>query len=166
MRIKREIIEIDDEVIVRAVKERISGNMFYSDNGMNMIQSGNTKMLCASNLSNDIPQHEDRKELIRFDTSKYDTSKVPIMERDDEKEFNLIEKFIGKMERTSRSLINNNDVQLSLEQERGGNFGWLVCIKDGVINNPRLEVRNFGDSYEDAEGYYSKLFFKYQFEEI
>ena len=42
----------------------------------------------------------------------------------------------------------------------------IINIKDILINNPRLEIRNFGDSYEDAEGYYSKLFFKYQFEEV
>ena len=92
---------------------------------------------------------------------------IPSKKIKKEENNDLVKKFINKKERKSKIIINNDNIGLYLEQERNNNGGWNVFIKDlSVSDNPRMERKKFEDNYNEAEKYYSELFFKYQFNEI
>ena len=104
-----------------------------------------------NNLNNRIKQY-DNKEILH----------LPIKEKND-----IVKKFVGKKERKSKVIINNDNIGLYLEQDRSDGTGWNVFIKDlSVDNNPRVEGKKFGNNYKEAERYYGELFFKYQFSEV
>ena len=139
---KEKIVDkIVDDILIKVKKRELSQKYNLSSN----------------NLDGDMQQYKDQEKI-----KNVISQKVEIEEKND-----IVKKFIGKKERKSKVIINNDNIGLYLEQDRSDGIGWNVFIKDlSVADNPRMERKKFGSHYKEAENYYGKLFFDYKFNEI
>ena len=113
---------------------------------------GKEYIFLQNDLSNNNIQQYDNKEIL-----------IPLTKEKND----IVKRFLGKKERKSKVIINNDNIGLYLRQEREGNSKWNVHVIDlSISDNPRIETEKFGNDYKKAEKYYAKLFFKYQFNEI
>ena len=137
---------MEEEKIISKIVDEIASNII----GKEYVFSSNDL-----NNNNIIQRHSDKKILVSSPVKK------------DKEKNDLVKRFVGKKERKSKVIINNDNIGLYLRQERDGNSKWNVHIIDlSINNNPRIETEKFGNDYKKAEKYYAKLFFKYQFNEI